>query len=110
MSLAVSKDTQLKRARLYPEVVHLHLDEAKLCTNCDTIHTGCSCPTCASTYCLLLSSVIGRMSESLHEKKHHASLQAQAKYSGTSCSSLVSANKSTGGLKFLFLHLASLVK
>lgn len=109
MSLAVSKDTQLKRARLYPDIVRLHLDEAKLCANCDTIHTGSSCPTCASTNCFLLSSVIGRMSQSIHVNKHNAFLQTQP-YHGRTCSSPMPENKKTDGLKFLLLHLASWLK
>lgn len=70
MSLAISKETQLKRARLYPDVIRLHLDEAKLCVNCDTIHTGSSCPACASINSLLLSSVIGRMPQNLTRKNN----------------------------------------
>ena len=74
MSQGVTKDTQVKRARLYPDVVHLHLDEASLCANCDTIHSGDTCPTCASTHSIQLSSVVGRMSESLQLKKNLALL------------------------------------
>lgn len=70
MSLAVNKDTQLKRARLYPDVIHLPLDEANLCANCDTIHTGDRCPTCASTNHILLSSVIGRMPQTFRRKNN----------------------------------------
>jgi len=61
MSLAVSKDTELKRARLYPDVTRLPLDEAKVCLNCDTIHSGNCCPICASGNFIILASIIGRM-------------------------------------------------
>lgn len=61
MNVSVSKDTQVKRARLYPDVIRLPLDEARVCLNCDTIHSGNSCPVCASANFLVLSSVIGRL-------------------------------------------------
>jgi hypothetical protein len=69
MSIHVSKDTQLKRARLYPEVVRLPLDEARVCLNCDTIHTGDCCPVCASANYLILSSVIGRLPQNYRFQK-----------------------------------------
>ena len=111
MSLAVSKDTQVKRARLYPDVIHLHLDEAKLCANCDTLHTGTSCPTCTSTNCVLLSSIIGRMSQSLHMKTHLASLHNPAKDADNGFKrKSVPENKNGAGLKFLLMQLTSWLK
>lgn len=93
MALAISKETQIKRARLYPDVIRLHLDEAKLCANCDTIHTGSSCPTCASSNSLLLSSVIGRMPQDLSWKgngfsKCHSAAQVTRSGSLTASSSV----------------------
>lgn len=61
MSIPASRDTQLKRSRLYPEIVHMPLDDANLCLDCDSLHTGEVCPVCASTYFMILSSVIGRL-------------------------------------------------
>lgn len=111
MSLAVSKDTLVKRARLYPDVIHLHLDEAKLCANCDTIHTGTSCPTCTSTNWFLLSSVMGRMSQSLQIKQHLASLHSSAHDASTGYKmESIPQNKKGTGLKFLLLHLTSWLK
>lgn len=112
MSLAVSKDTQLKRARLYPDVIRLHLDEAKLCVNCDTIHTGSSCPSCASTNCFLLSSVIGRMPQNLHLKRHPVSLDCPVKEAATPGSEMgpLSGSQKGSHLMFQFLHLISWLK
>lgn len=108
MSLGITKDTQIKRARLYPDVIHLHLDEANLCVNCDTIHTGVSCPTCASTHGIQLSSIVGRMSESLNFKKTLASLGCGGTTRGEIGS--VPLNRHAGGLNFLLLHLTSWLK
>lgn len=69
MTIAVTKDTLLKRARLYPDVVRLPLDDASVCLNCDTIHNGDSCPVCASATSLLLSSVIGRLPQNSQFQK-----------------------------------------
>lgn len=110
MSLAVNKDTQLKRARLYPDVIHLHLDEARLCVNCDTIHTGTDCPMCTSTNWVLLSTVIGRMSQSLQMKKHLATLHNSAKDAGTASGMSMPEKRKGTGLKFLLLHLTSWLK
>lgn len=110
MSLAASKDTQLKRARLYPDVIRLHLDEARLCVNCDTIHTGTGCPMCTSTNWVLLSSVIGRMSQSLQMKKHLATLHNSAHDAGTAYKVSMPENKKGAGLNFLLLHLTSWLK
>jgi len=108
MSVMVTKDTQIKRARLYPDVIHLHLDEAKLCANCDTIHSGSSCPMCTSTHWFLLSSVMGRMSESLETKLHIASLHRVANDSRTGYKiTTVPKNEKGASLKFLLLHLTT---
>jgi hypothetical protein len=69
MSIAVSKDTQVKRARLYPDVICLPLDDARVCLNCDTIHSGNSCPVCASANFLVLSSVLGRLPQNSYFQK-----------------------------------------
>ena len=112
MSLAVSKDTLLKRARLYPDVIRVHLDEARLCVNCDTIHTGSSCPTCASDHFFLLSAVIGRMPQNLHLKKNVESHVIHA--SGVDSSMLgvkpLAAAKKGADFRFMFLHLVSWLK
>lgn len=108
MGLGITKDTQIKRARLYPDVIHLPLDEASLCVNCDTIHTGVCCPTCASTHGIQLSSVVGRMSESLQFKKTLASLNCGDTTRGEIRSMAV--NRHAGGLNFLLLHLTSWLK
>lgn len=110
MSLAVNKDTQLKRARLYPDVIHLHLDEARLCVNCDTIHTGTGCPICTSANWVLLSTVIGRMSQSLQMKKHFATLHNSAKDAGTASGMSMPEHRKGAGINFLLLHLTSWLK
>lgn len=61
MSSSASRDTQVKRARLYPEVTRLPLEDANICVNCDTIHNGDVCPVCASTHLMPLASIIGRL-------------------------------------------------
>lgn len=38
----------------------VHLAEAKLCLNCETIHQYQECPVCCSENCLLLSKVLNR--------------------------------------------------
>lgn len=106
MGLGITKDTQIKRARLYPDVIHLHLDDANLCVNCDTIHSGDSCPTCASSHGIPLSSIVGRMSESLQVKKTLASLY----YPGSTArceKSSISEKRKTGGINVLLLHLTT---
>lgn len=71
-----SRDTELKRARLYPEIIGLPLDDAKVCLNCDTIHNGEFCPVCASTTFMALSSVIGRMPQNSCIKREAPLTQA----------------------------------
>lgn len=112
MSLAVSKDTQLKRARLYPDVIRVHLDEAKLCVNCDTIHTGSSCPTCASDHFFLLSSIIGRMPQNLHFKKNVELPESQTRAAESRRQGVkpLGANMKGADFKFMFLHLISWLK
>lgn len=61
MSIPASRDTQLKREKLYPDVIRLPLDDARVCLNCDTIHNGEFCPICASANFMELSSVLGRI-------------------------------------------------
>uniref|UniRef100_C6E588 Uncharacterized protein n=1 Tax=Geobacter sp. (strain M21) TaxID=443144 RepID=C6E588_GEOSM len=109
MSLGVTKDTQIKRARLYPDVIHLHLDEANLCANCDTIHTGGSCPTCASTHGIALSSIVGRMSESLLVKKNLASLNRPGGIVKNELTSSSEKSK-TSGINVLLFHLTTWLK
>jgi hypothetical protein len=73
MSIPASRDTQLKRARLYPDVIRLPLDDARVCLDCDTVHNGDSCPVCASKTYLVLSSVIGRLPQTnFQERPSHA--------------------------------------
>ncbi|MBJ6724154.1 hypothetical protein [Geomesophilobacter sediminis] len=77
-SVPASRDTQLKRARLYPDIIGLALDDANVCLNCDTIHNGSFCPVCASTTFMALSSVIGRMPQNGYLKRAATSAQASA--------------------------------
>jgi hypothetical protein len=74
MSIPASRDTQLKRERLYPDVIRLPLDDARVCLDCDMIHNGDSCPVCASATFLALSSVIGRLPQNVRfqERATHA--------------------------------------
>jgi hypothetical protein len=65
MPIPAGRDTQLKRAKLYPDVVRVSLDDARLCLNCDIVHNGDSCPVCASATFLELSSVIGRLPQNV---------------------------------------------
>lgn len=107
MTLAVNKETLLKRARLYPDVIHLHLDDARLCVNCDTIHSGSCCPTCASTNCLALSSVIGRMSHNLYAQRQAEQTRRYTKETAKiTCGSAKSAQTQEVGWPH-FLHLLS---
>lgn len=109
MGLGITKDTLIKRARLYPDVIHLHLDEAILCVNCDTIHSGGSCPTCASSHGIPLSTIVGRMSESLQVKKTLASLYYHGGTARCEKSSL-SEKRKAGGINLLLLHLTTWLK
>lgn len=68
-SVPASRDTQVKRARLYPDIIGLALDDANVCLNCDTIHNGNFCPVCASTTFMALSSVIGRLPQNDYPKR-----------------------------------------
>lgn len=79
MSIPASRDTQLKRARLYPDVVRMPLDEARICLDCDTIHDGDSCPVCASDTFLALSAVIGRLPQNTQFQKQVTYAQAPEK-------------------------------
>jgi len=112
MSLAVSKDTQLKRARLYPAVIRLPLDEANLCVNCDTIHTGDNCPTCASRNYILLSSVIGRMSQTFRLNRQLASSDRLATTAGSPQPDALSFTGNGNRPSFFsqLLHLVSMTK
>jgi hypothetical protein len=79
MSIPASRDTQLKRARLYPDVIHMSLDDARVCLDCDTIHTGDVCPVCASVYYMVLSSVIGRLPHNYLFQKQTTTEEAPGK-------------------------------
>lgn len=79
MTIAVTKETLLKRARLYPDVIRLPLDDARVCLNCDTIHNGDTCPVCASATSLFLSSVIGRLPQNRYFEKEATHAEVHGK-------------------------------
>lgn len=112
MGLEISKETQIKRARLYPDVIRLHLDEARLCVNCDTIHTGDNCPVCASSHYVMLSSVIGRLPQNLPLKKDSSTCGHPV--NTVTLAGLNKRPSATGknpsSFMFQFLHLLSWLK
>lgn len=110
MNLAVSKDTQLKRARLYPAVIHLHLDEANLCVNCDTIHTGDNCPSCASRNHIMLSSVIGRMPQTFPFKRKGAPSGSPAAALDATQTAVFSGNNNSPSFFSQLLHLITMTR
>lgn len=57
--LSCTLQVAVNKARLYPDVVKLHLTDAQLCVTCDTIHNGPECPVCSSTSFIDLRSVLG---------------------------------------------------
>lgn len=46
------------KERLYPEVIRLHISDARLCVDCETVHNGTECPYCLSKSWLELDKVL----------------------------------------------------
>ena len=57
--------------------MNIHLNDAKLCANCDTVHNAETCPVCCSSNFLSLCKILNRSS---NNEKARKNLEANRHY------------------------------
>lgn len=58
MTKVMSRNEAVIKARMYKDSSSVHLTDAYLCIDCETIYSGSSCPCCASGASIRLREIL----------------------------------------------------
>ena len=59
MTKAMSRNEAVIKARMYKDnSSSIHISDAKLCSDCENVYSGSSCPCCASSASIRLREIL----------------------------------------------------